>query len=57
MSTQGFGKDAQTWYSRWTWWITPKQPGEFKITRDLFERLPEGSAAFVPTVGSFTLVA
>lgn len=38
------GKDTQV-YSRLSWFITPKQPGEFKITRDLFESFPEGVTA------------
>lgn len=45
MSGGTFGKDAQLWYSRSIWWITPKQPGEFKITRDLCESFPEGVTA------------
>jgi hypothetical protein len=39
------GTDKAVYYSRRLWWITPKQPGKFKITKDLFETFPEGIEA------------
>ncbi len=38
-----FVSDKSTWaYTRSAWLITPKEAGEFRITRDLFQDFPEG---------------
>ncbi len=44
-SVEKAGTDKAVYYSRRLWWLTPKRPGEFKITRDLFETFPEGVVA------------